>query len=173
MKSEACKKKRLIYSSFVLLQEITGAKLDQDKMDCGEKITLDKMIQFIDTMQLKPRFQLKPLENLLKEGFFEEEAIEKANQFIAFLKSKAEETSEKTSTRKEKLVQKEQLTKSQLTLHQLFTLPFIIPHTVPLSSIQPEAETLCFSTHAVIRNLQKISPQREHKQRQRCQAIWE
>ena len=89
-------------------------------MDCGEKITLDKMNQFIDRVQLKPRFQLKPLETLLKEGFFEEEAIEKANEFIALLKSKAEETSEKTSARKEKLVQKEQLAKSQLILHQLF-----------------------------------------------------
>ena len=89
-------------------------------MDSGEKITLDKMNQFIDRMQLKPRFQLKPLETLLKEGFFEEESIEKANEFIALLKSKAEETSEKTSARKEKLVQKEQLAKSQLTLHQLF-----------------------------------------------------
>ena len=120
LKSEVCKKKRLIHSSFVLLQEITGAKLDQDNMDSGEKITLDKMNQFIDRVQLKPRFQLKPLETLLKEGFFEEESIEKANEFIALLKSKAEETSEKTSARKEKLVQKEQLAKSQLTLHQLF-----------------------------------------------------
>ena len=119
LKSAVCKKKRLIHSSFVLLQEITGAKLDQGKMDCGEKITLDKMNQFIDRVQLKPRFQLKPLETLLKDSF-EEDAIEKANEFIALLKSKAEETSEKTSARKEKLVQKEQLAKSQLTLHQLF-----------------------------------------------------
>ena len=35
----------------------------------------------------------------------------------------------------------------------LFTLPFIIPRTVLLSSIQPEAETLYFSTHALPRNL--------------------
>ena len=35
----------------------------------------------------------------------------------------------------------------------LFTLPFIIPHTVLLSSIQPEAENLDFSTQAVLRNL--------------------
>ena len=82
LKSELCKKKRLIHSSFVFLQEITGAKLDQDKMDSGEKITLDKMNQFIDRVQLKPRFQLKPLETLLKVGFFEEEAIEKPTNLL-------------------------------------------------------------------------------------------
>ena len=50
------------------------------------------------------------------------------------------------------------------------TLLFIIPRTVLLSLIQPEAETLDFSTHALPRNLQKIFPPREHKQRQRCLA---
>ena len=34
-----------------------------------------------------------------------------------------------------------------------FTLLFIIPRTVLLSSIQPEGETLDFSTHAFPRNL--------------------
>ena len=45
------------------------------------------------------------------------------------------------------------------------TLLFIIPRTVLLSSIHPETETLDFSTDALPRNLQKIFPPREHKQR--------
>ena len=36
---------------------------------------------------------------------------------------------------------------------KIFTLLFIIPRTVLLSSIQLEAETLDFSTHALLRNL--------------------
>ena len=52
------------------------------------------------------------------------------------------------------------------------TLLFIIPRIVLLSSIQPEAETLDFSTHALPRNLLKMFPPHEHKQRQHCQAIW-
>ena len=47
---------------------------------------------------------------------------------------------------------------------------FIIPRTVLFSSIQPEVQTLNFSTLAILRNLQKILRTREHKQRQRCQA---
>ena len=47
-----------------------------------------------------------------------------------------------------------------------FTLIFIIPRIVLLSFIQPEAETLDFSTHALPRNLLKIFPPHEHKQRQ-------
>ena len=35
----------------------------------------------------------------------------------------------------------------------IITLLFIIPRTVLLSSIQPEAETRDFSTHALLRNL--------------------
>ena len=54
----------------------------------------------------------------------------------------------------------------------LFTLLFIIQRTVLLSSIKPEAETLDFSTHALLRNLLKIFPPRERKQRQRYQATW-
>ena len=55
------------------------------------------------------------------------------------------------------------------TVSTYFTLPFIIPRTVLLSSTQPEAETLDFSTHALPRNLLRIFPPREYKQRQRCQ----
>ena len=40
---------------------------------------------------------------------------------------------------------------------------FIIPPIVLLSSIQPEAETLDFSTHALPRNLLKIFQPHEHK----------
>ena len=53
-----------------------------------------------------------------------------------------------------------------------FTLLFIIPRIVLLSSIHPKAETLDFSTHPLPRNLLKIFPPHEHKQRQHCQAIW-
>ena len=52
-----------------------------------------------------------------------------------------------------------------------FTLLFIIPRTVLLSSMQPEAETLDFSTHALPSNIKKIFPPREYKQRRHCQAI--
>ena len=54
----------------------------------------------------------------------------------------------------------------------LFTLLFIIPRIALLSSTQPEAETLDFSTHALPRNLLKIFPPYEHRQGQHCQAIW-
>ena len=49
---------------------------------------------------------------------------------------------------------------------------FIISRTVLLPSIQPETETLDFSTHALPRNLYKIFPPPEHKQRQRFQTSW-
>ena len=45
-------------------------------------------------------------------------------------------------------------------------------YKVLLSSIQCKAETLDFSTHPLPRNLLKIFPPYEHKQRQHCQAIW-
>ena len=53
-----------------------------------------------------------------------------------------------------------------------FTFLFIIPRIVLLSSIQPKAETLDLSTHALPRNLLKIFPPHEHEQWQHCQAIW-
>ena len=101
LKSKTCKQKRLAHSSLVLFHEITGIKADQT---AGMKITRNDMINFMQKLKPKHRFQLEPMRNLKKETWFEEDAKEKANEFVAMLAMHAEQTAKDASARKERLL---------------------------------------------------------------------
>ena len=67
-----------------------------------KKICLDEINGFLDKVELKPRFQLKPLQHLIDQGVFDDSALIKAKELLKALKSKAEKTVQKNVKKKGK-----------------------------------------------------------------------
>ena len=77
---------------------------------------MDEINGFFDKVELKPRFQLKPLQHLIDQGVFDDSASIKAKELLKALKTKAEETAQKNVQAKERKQAKTDEGKSHRTL---------------------------------------------------------
>ena len=66
------------------------------------------------------RFHLEPVSNLIREGCFGEDAIERVNEFVAMLSMHAEQTAKDARARKGRLFEKRNCFRSQLKIDSLF-----------------------------------------------------
>ena len=81
-------------------------------------------MNFMQKLKPQPRFHLEQMRNLIKEGWFEEDANEKANEFVAMLIMHAEQTAKDARARRERLLAMKKCHKSQLKIDSLFGKQF-------------------------------------------------